>query len=99
MKPLQSRVVAAWITALPIAYGLVVQQRREITRFRTEPQAEIARKLHAANSISFVSFFFVTFVMLVLVYFAIDWLAILIRRLFPERDVAAKSIEPTNPVA
>jgi hypothetical protein len=25
MKPFQSRVVAAWIVALPIAYALVVQ--------------------------------------------------------------------------
>ena len=99
MKSFQSRIVAAWITALPIAYGLFVNTHNEIIRLRTEPQVEIARKIHASESVSFVSEFLVIFGFLVLVYFVIDWLSKLILRWFPERDVAAKSVEPTNPVA
>ena len=99
MKSFQSRVVAAWIVALPIAYGLVVDLHNETTRLRTAPQAEIARKLHASEGISLVGLFVVTFGFLLVLVVVIDWLGKLIQRLFPERDVAAKSVESTNPVA
>jgi len=98
MKPFQSRVAAAWIIALPIAYWLVVDANNRVARLRTEPQAEIARRLQASEHNSFVGFFLVTFGFLVVLVVVIDWLGQLIQRFFPERD-AAKSVEPTNPVA
>ena len=40
MKPFQSRVVAAWIVALPIAYGLFVQLQHRLDRLKADPQVE-----------------------------------------------------------
>jgi hypothetical protein len=85
MKPFQSRVVAAWIVALPIAYALVGQTQHRADRLRTDPQFEIARQLASTQHVSFVGFFVITFGLLVLLTLAIDGLGALILRLFPER--------------
>jgi carbon starvation protein CstA len=98
MKQFQSRVVAAWIVALPLAYGLVVNTHDKITRFRTEPQAEVAREVQGAEKTGFVSMFLVTFGMIVVLTVVVDWLGKLIQRLFPERQEPTKSVEPTNPL-
>jgi hypothetical protein len=93
MKPLQSRIVAAWIVALPIAYGLFVQTGHRADRLRTDPQFEVARQLRGMQHVSFVGFFVLIFGSLVLLTLAIDELGALVRRLFPERA------EPPKPVA
>ncbi|HXN75378.1 MAG TPA: hypothetical protein VN876_02010 [Gemmatimonadaceae bacterium] len=91
MKPFQSRVVAAWIVALPIAYALVVQTQHRADRFRTDPQGEVARQLSGSQHISFVGFFVLVFGLLVLLTLVIDTLGTLIERFFPERAESPKS--------
>jgi hypothetical protein len=66
MKSFQSRVVAAWIVALPIAYALVVQTQHRADRFRTDPQLEVARQFSGSRHVSFVGFFVLMFGLLVL---------------------------------
>jgi uncharacterized membrane protein len=92
MKPFQSRVVAAWIVALPIAYALVVQAQHKADHLRTDPQGEVARQLSSSQHISFVGFFVLMFGLLVLLTLAIDGLGALILRLFPERAETPKPV-------
>lgn len=92
MKPFQSRVVAAWIVALPIAYALVVQTQHRADRFRRDPQFEVARQLRSSQHVSFVGFFVLMFGLLVLLMLVIDELGALIRRLFPERAETPKPV-------
>jgi hypothetical protein len=92
MKPFQSRVVAAWIIALPIAYGLLIQVQHKVDRLRTDPQVEVAKQLRDSQHATFVGFFVVMFGLLVLVTFVIDELEALIQRLFPERVETPKPI-------
>src|SRR5881227_3803019 len=99
MKEFQSRVVAAWIVALPVAYGFVAQAHAKLAHLRADPQAEVARELHLASGSSFVSLFLATFGLLVLLTLVIDWLGKLIQLLFPEGKQNVKSVERTSPVA
>jgi len=92
MKSFRSRVVAAWIVALPIAYALGVQTRHRADRFRTEPQLEVARQLSSSQHVSFVGFFVLTFGLLVLLTLVIDELGALVQRLFPERAETPKPL-------
>jgi hypothetical protein len=92
MKSFQSRVVAAWIVALPIAYALVVQTQHRADRFRTDPQGEVARQLQSSQHVSFVGFFVIMFGLLVLLTLVIDELGDLVQRLFPARAVTPKPI-------
>ena len=90
MKPFQSRVVAAWIVALPIAYALVVHAQHRADRLRADPQFEAARQLASLQHVSFVGFFVLMFGLLVLLTLVIDQLGALVRRLFPERAETPK---------
>jgi Na+-transporting methylmalonyl-CoA/oxaloacetate decarboxylase gamma subunit len=99
MKEFQSRVVAAWVVALPIAYALVADSHHRISHLRSDPQGEVARQLQSSVHTSFVGFFLLTFGFLVLVSVVIDWLGNLIQRLFPEPEQRMKAAEPTSPVA
>lgn len=90
MTPFQSRVVAAWIIALPMAYGLLVDAHHRIARLTANPTVEVAAELHRDQRASFVGFFFFLFVGLVIVTYVIDALANLIRRLFPDPPPASK---------
>ena len=92
MKSFQSRVVAAWIVALPIAYALVITAHHRADRLRTDPQGEVARQLQSSQHVSFVSFFVLMFGMLVLLTLVIDELGALVRRLFPERAGIPKPV-------
>jgi hypothetical protein len=92
MKSFRSRVVAAWIVALPIAYALVVQTQHRAERLRTDPQVEVARQLGSTQHVSFVGFFVITFGLLVLLTLVIDELGALVQRLFPERAEAPKPV-------
>jgi hypothetical protein len=92
MKPFQSRVVAAWIVALPIAYGLFHQLQGRVDRLRADPQLEVARQLRSAQQATFVGFFLVMFGSLVPVMLVIDELGAVIRRLFPERAETPKPV-------
>jgi hypothetical protein len=92
MKQFQSRVVAAWIIALPIAYALVLQTQHRVDRFRTDPQGEVARQLSSSQHVSFVGFFVLTFGLLVLLTLVIDALGALIQQLFPERAESPKPV-------
>ena len=93
MQSFQSRVVAAWIVALPIAYALVVTAQHRADRLRTDPQVEVARQLNSSQHVSFVGFFVLMFGLLVLLTLVIDELGALVQRLFPER------VETPKPVA
>jgi hypothetical protein len=92
MKPFQSRVVAAWIFAVPIAYGLFVESHHRIARLTAAPQIEAARELQSSQHASFASFFLITLGILVLLTVAVDALANLIRRFFPERAETPKPV-------
>lgn len=92
MKPLQSRIVAAWIVALPIAYGLVVTSQHRADRLKADPQVEVARQLTGMHHVSFVGFFVLIFGILVVLTLVIDELGALVRRLFPERAESPKSV-------
>jgi hypothetical protein len=99
MNEFQSRVVAAWVVALPLAYALVADSHRRSAHLRADPQAEIARQLQASSHNSYIGLFLITFAILVLLTMVIDWLGKLIQRLFPESEQTVKSVEPTRPVA
>jgi hypothetical protein len=90
VKTFQSRVVAAWIVALPIASVMIVSANHRITRLKTNPQLEVADELRRTQHVSFVSFFLITFVFLVVAAVVIDALANIIRQLFPERPQEQK---------
>jgi uncharacterized membrane protein len=92
MKSFQSRVVAAWIVALPIAYALVVTAQHRADRLRTDPQLEVARQLQSSQHVSFVSFFVLMFGMLVLLTLVINELGALVQRLFPEQGETPKPV-------
>lgn len=92
MQSFQSRVVAAWIVALPIAYALVVQTQRRADRLRTDPQLEVARQLRGMQHVSFVGFFVIMFGLLVLLTLVIDELGAVILRIFPERAETPKPV-------
>ena len=92
MKPFQSRVVAAWIVALPIAYGLFLTAQHRADRLRADPQFEIARQLRERQHVSFPSFFVLMFVMVVILTVVIDKVETLIRRLFPDRAEIPKPV-------
>jgi hypothetical protein len=100
MKEFQSRVVAAWVVALPIAYALVADSHHRISHLRSDPQGEVARQLQSSVHTSFVGFFLLTFGFLVAFSVVIDRLGKLIQRLFPEREQSVKSVESrTTPAA
>lgn len=84
MKPFQSRVVAAWIVALPAAYAELVDSQHRLARLRSGAQDEIARQIHVWERASFVGLFIATFVFFVVLAVVIDVLAKAIQRLFPE---------------
>jgi len=98
MKPFQSRVVAAWIVALPIAYALVTSERHKIARLRTDAPAEIARQLSLGQHISFVSFFVMLFVIPVVLTVVIDTLGRGIQRFFPEPAISGASPDQSRPL-
>ena len=85
MQSFQSRVVAAWIVALPITYALLVSQHHRIASLKTDPQVEIAKQLRLDQQTSFIHFFLLTLGFLVLLTVVVDALATQIRGLFPER--------------
>jgi hypothetical protein len=92
MNLFKSRILAAWIFALPIAYALVVDTHHRLARLQTDPQFEIAKELRLGKQTSFVHFFLLTFGFLVLLMVVVDALATLIRRLFPERGETPKPV-------
>jgi hypothetical protein len=92
MNLFKSRIVAAWIVALPITYALLVSQRHRIASLKTDPQVEIAKQLRLDQQTSFVHYFLLTFGFLVLLTVVVDALATQIRRLFPERGETPKPV-------
>ena len=92
MQSFQSRVVAAWIVALPITYALLVSQHHRIASLKTDPQVEIAKQLRLDQQTSFIHFFLLTFGFLVLLTVVVDALATQIRRIFPERAETPKPV-------
>ena len=90
MKTFQSRVVAAWIVALPMASVMIVSANHRIARLKTNPQLEVADELSRTQHVSFVSFFLISFVFFVVLIVVIDALANIIRQLFPERPQDSK---------
>jgi hypothetical protein len=98
MKPFQSRVVAAWIVALPIAYGEWIDTHHRLARLRTDAQAEIARQLHIWERASFVGLSIATFVFFAVLAVVIEALAKAIQRLFPDpADSATSAKQPSSP--
>lgn len=87
MKEFQSRVVATWVVALPIAFALFQTSRHEVVRLTTDAQTEIAQQLRLAQHASFVGDFILTFASLVVIIVVIDALAKLIRQVIPDPAV------------
>jgi uncharacterized membrane protein required for colicin V production len=98
MKPFQSRVVAAWIVALPVAYAYLASSRHRIERLRIDAQAEIAQQLRLAQNASFVTYFIGVFAMLVVLTVVIDALAKGIQRFFPEGQTSVISSDQSRPL-
>jgi hypothetical protein len=98
MKPFQSRVVAAWIVALPLAYAVLASERHRTERLRIDAQAEIARQLGLAQHASFVPFFIAVFAVLLVLTVVIDVLAKGIQRFFPEAETSVTSSGQSRPL-
>jgi hypothetical protein len=90
ITPFQSRVVAAWIVALPIAYAMNISVHQRVAQLVADPKLFAAAELRKNQHASFVGFFFFLFIGVVVINFVIDALANLIRRLFPDHPSAAK---------
>jgi hypothetical protein len=90
ITPFQSRVVAAWIVALPIAYAMNVSVHQRVAQLVADPKVFAAAELRKNQHASFVGFFIFLFIGLFVVTFVIDALANLILRLFPDHPRAAK---------
>lgn len=91
MKPFQSRVVAAWIVALPLGYAMNVGNRHMIARLSANPVAETAIRIHNAQRMSFVKYFITIFIFLALLAVIVEALANLIRKWFPDPPPASKT--------
>ena len=96
MKPFQSRVVAAWVLALPVAYAALVETHQRVARLRTDGQAEIARQIRLLEHGSFVRAFIGFFALFVVVTVVIDVLAKGIQRFFPEPADSATSAKQSS---
>jgi hypothetical protein len=92
MNVFKSRIVAAWIVALPITYALLVSTNHTVASLRADPQVEMAKQLRVGQQTSFIHFFLLTFGFLLLLTVVVDALATLIRRLFPERAETPKPV-------
>lgn len=97
MKPFQSRVVAAWIVALPLSYALLVSSNHRVESLRINAQAEIAHEIRLAQNASFVRYFISTFAMLVVLTVVIDAIARVIHRFFPEAEASITSSDQSRP--
>ena len=96
MKEFQSRVVATWVVALPIAYAVFESAHQKVQRLTADPQTEVARELRLNQHPSFVGDFLVLFGALVVVMIATDALATFIRRLRPDRPSASEPGQQTS---
>jgi hypothetical protein len=94
MKEFQSRVVATWLVALPLAFGIVEASRHRAQRLTANAQGEVAQELRMAQHASFVADFLFTFVFLVVLMVVVDTLANFVRRVMPERGDAAPPKPP-----
>jgi hypothetical protein len=91
MKPFQSRVVAAWIVALPLSYAINVDRYHRIARLSANPAGEAAIQIQKAQRLSFVGIFIGLFIFVGVLSVVVEALANLIRRWFPEPPASAKT--------
>ena len=78
-KPFQARLVACWIVAMPLAWGLYVQDQHKLARLKTNPMAEAIKELESSQKISFVAMFWFLLIALIVFTFLIEYIAKLLR--------------------
>jgi predicted PurR-regulated permease PerM len=96
MKQFQSRVVATWVVALPIAFAAFQSDHDKFQRLTSDPQTEVARQLRLSQHGSFVGDFLIIFATLVVLLMVTDALANFIRRLMPDRPSASEPSQQTS---
>lgn len=78
-KPFQARLVACWLLAMPLAWGMIASEQHKIAKLKAKQLAEAIKELNQAQKLSFVNMFWVILVTLIIVSFLIEFIAKLSR--------------------